>query len=249
MEGMPNVEEMHNHLKGLFDGKIGTLAKELAEEITGDLGDLMGDADGSVKTTQDVFQKIIKNPQKMMDLIKVVNTKLTSRMQSGDISQEDIMSEASQILGRMKDMGGGNMPGGVDFKDMVKGMMKNMGGMAGMAGLAQGMAGMAGQKGAKIDVNAMNRMAQGMATKDRLRQKLAAKQAAAVESPGLPLPPVADTLFPTGIPNNLVFSLPEKQETTPISQVPPPTAQLPPPTETKSSGSSQKKLKKKKGKK
>ena len=228
MEGMPNVEEMHNHLKGLFDGKIGALAKELAEEITGDLGDLMDDADGSVKTTQDVFQKIIKNPKKMMDLLKVVNTKLTSKMQSGDISQEDIMKEAGDILGRMKDMGGA---GGVDFQEMMKGMMKNMGGMAGMAGMMG--------KGAKMDMNALNRMSQGMATKDRLRQKLAAKQAANVlsvanQSVSDPLANVVpDSLFATDIPNNLVFSLPEKQEKTMIQ-----------PAE-----SSAKKSKKKKGKK
>jgi hypothetical protein len=221
IDGMPNVDEMHSHLKGLFDGKIGKLAKELAEEITHDLGNLMDDSDGSVKTTQDVFQKIIKNPGKMMDLIKVVNQKLTSKMQSGDISQEDIMSEASQIIGKMKDMGG-NM----DFQEMMKGMMKNMGGMAGMT------------KGAKVDVNALNRMTQGMATKDRLRQKLAAKQAASPLTPITNANIVPDSLFPTENPNNFVFSLPEKQEMTPL-----------PDKKEEAPKSAPKKAKKKKGKK
>jgi hypothetical protein len=227
MEGMPNVDEMHSHLKGLFDGKIGKLAKELAEEITQDLGNIMDDDDGSVKTTQDVFQKMMKNPKKMMDLLKVVNTKLTSKMQSGDISQDDIMKEAGDIIGRMKEMGGA---GGADFQEMLKGMMRNMGGLGGLAATMGG-------KGAKVDVNAMNRMAQGMATKDRLRQKLAAKQMATMAAPTSTLP---DTLFTTDVPNNLVFSLPEKQEQTPIGVKP---------VESTPVASAPKKSKKKKGKK
>jgi hypothetical protein len=227
MEGMPNVDEMHSHLKGLFDGKIGKLAKELAEEITQDLGNIMDDDDGSVKTTQDVFQKMMKNPTKMMDLLKVVNTKLTSKMQSGDISQDDIMKEAGDIIGRMKEMGGA---GGADFQEMLKGMMRNMGGLGGLAATMGG-------KGTKVDVNAMNRMAQGMATKDRLRQKLAAKQMATMSAPATALP---DTLFTTDIPNNLVFSLPEKQEQTPIGVKP---------VESTPVASAPKKSKKKKGKK
>jgi hypothetical protein len=232
MDGMPNVDEMHSHLKGLFDGKIGKLAKELAEEITHDLGNIMDDDDGSVKTTQDVFQKMMKNPTKMMDLLKIVNTKLTSKMQSGDISEEDIMKEAGDIIGRMKEMGGA---GGADFQDMLRGMMKNMGGLGGLAAAMGG-------KGAKVDVNAMNRMSQNMATKDRLRQKLAAKQASIAA--GTPAPAsLHDSLFPTDIPNNLVFSLPEKQEQTPIGLKPSPQIESTP------LASAPKKSKKKKGKK
>ena len=37
---MPNADDLHNHLKSLFDGKIGTLAKELAEEMSGEVMDL-----------------------------------------------------------------------------------------------------------------------------------------------------------------------------------------------------------------
>ena len=38
---MPNMENIHEHLKGLFDGKNGKLAKELAEEIQGDLSNMV----------------------------------------------------------------------------------------------------------------------------------------------------------------------------------------------------------------
>ena len=32
---MPNADDLHEHLKGLFDGKTGKLAKELADELSG----------------------------------------------------------------------------------------------------------------------------------------------------------------------------------------------------------------------
>ena len=44
-EGMPNLENLQEHLKGLFDGKIGKLAKELAEEMSGDFSDLIDEKD------------------------------------------------------------------------------------------------------------------------------------------------------------------------------------------------------------
>ena len=42
---IPNFENFQEHLKGMFDGKIGTLAKELAEEISGDFQNILGDFD------------------------------------------------------------------------------------------------------------------------------------------------------------------------------------------------------------
>ena len=37
MGNMPNPEDLHSHLKGLFGGKLGSLAQELMEELTEDL--------------------------------------------------------------------------------------------------------------------------------------------------------------------------------------------------------------------
>ena len=41
-EEMPNPEDLHNHLKGLFGGKLGSLAKELMEEMTDDIKNTLG---------------------------------------------------------------------------------------------------------------------------------------------------------------------------------------------------------------
>jgi hypothetical protein len=160
---MPNADELHGHLKGLFNGKIGSLAKELAEEISNDLPGIFGEEMGEMRSTQDVLQKIIKNPKKIMELMKTVGNKLNTKMKSGEISQEEIMKEAGELMGKMKDMGGTDQ-----FAEIFKNMTKNMGGLG---------------KGAKLDVNAMARMEKQMSTRERMRNKLAAKQQASASAP------------------------------------------------------------------
>lgn len=158
---MPNPDDLNEHLKGLFGGKIGTLAKELADELSDDILNMFGQDDfGNVKSTQDVLKKIMKNPSKMMELLKKVSTKLDNKMKSGDINQSDIMKEAGEIMGKMKEMGGGK-----EFQEMMKNMAKTMPGMAGMMG-----------KNAKFDVNALSRMSKTELAKERMRNKLEANK-------------------------------------------------------------------------
>jgi hypothetical protein len=161
---IPNPDDLNEHLKSLFGGKIGSLAKELAEELSGDIMNMFGEEDGDVKSTQDVLKKIMKNPKKLMDLLKSVSSKLDKKMKSGDISQEELMKEAGDIMGKMKEMGGGK-----DFQEMMKNMTKNMAGMAG--------------KNAKFDMNALNRMTKSESSKERMRSKLQAKQNQGVLEP------------------------------------------------------------------
>lgn len=154
---MPNADDLHNHLKSLFDGKIGTLAKELADEMSGDVMDMFDD--GEVKETGDVLKKMMRNPKKIMDLVKKIGSKLDDKMKAGSISQEELMKEASSMMSKMK--GGA---GGKEFQDMMKNMMKSMGGSMG-----KGM----------FDMNRMSSMMGQSATKDRMRTKLEERQKAA----------------------------------------------------------------------
>jgi hypothetical protein len=154
---MPNADDLHNHLKSLFDGKIGTLAKELAEEMSGEVMDMFDD--GEVKETNDVLKKMMRNPKKIMDLVKKIGSKLDDKMKAGSISQEELMKEASEMMSKMK--GGA---GGKEFQDMMKNMMKSMGGSMG-----KGM----------FDMNRMSTMMGQNATKDRMRTKLEQRQQAA----------------------------------------------------------------------
>ena len=163
---IPNPEEMHDHLRSLFDGKIGTLAKELAEEITHDITGLLGDDMDlqNVKSTQDVLKNLMKNPKKMLDLVKTVSKKLNTKMENGEISQEEIMKEASDILGKMKEMGGHQQ-----FNAMFKNLAKQMGG---------------GMNGSKLDMNAMAAQMKLSATKEKMKEKLKRKTTASASTSG-----------------------------------------------------------------
>jgi hypothetical protein len=157
---MPNLDDLHKHLKGLFDGKIGTLAKELAEEISGDLSGLLGEDMKDIRSTKDMFQKIMKNPAKISELIKTIGDKIKKKMSSGEISQEELMKEATELMNKMKDMGGGMDA----FKDMFKNMGMNI------------------PKNARMDTNALNRMTQHQSTRERLKARMMKKQAAQTEA-------------------------------------------------------------------
>jgi len=147
---IPNAEELNDHLKGLFDGKIGSLAKELAEELATEMSDMFGKEDASVKTTQDLLKKMMKNPKKIMDLVKTIGGKLNDKMKSGDISEQEIMREATELMGKMKGMGGKN-----EFTAMFQNIAKGM-----------------GMGGSKMNMGAFDNMSKKYATKERLAAKL-----------------------------------------------------------------------------
>ena len=206
MPNMPNMEDLHGHLKTLFDGKIGKLAREMAEEISGEFSGLMeGDMD-DVKSTEDVMKKLMKNPKKIMDLMKTVGGKLDSKMKSGEISRDEIMKEAGDLLSKMKEMGGKDQ-----FTDMLKTMAKNMGGMG---------------KNMRIDTNAIDRLTKQASTRERMLSKLELKkrqQAEQLEKLKVERQKQMElqnsfaanySLQQTSSPNNLVFKLDgeEKQE-------------------------------------
>jgi hypothetical protein len=159
--GMPNMENIQDHLKSLFDGKIGKLAQEMAEELSGEFTDLVGDDIKDARNTQDVIKKLMKNPNKIMDLMKKVSGKLDSKMKSGDISREELMKEAGDLLGKMKDMGGQDQ-----FNEMFKNMAKSMGGLG---------------KNMRFDTNAMDRMTKQATTRDKMKSKLEEKKKATAE--------------------------------------------------------------------
>jgi hypothetical protein len=157
-----SAEDLHEHLKGLFDGKIGSLAKEMAEEIAKDLGSLLGEDGENITSTQDFLKKMIRNPKKLMDLMKTVSAKLNDKMKSGDISQDELMKEAGEWMGKMKGMGGADQ-----FGEMFKNLAKNMGGLG---------------KNTKLDMNAMNRIMSQNATKERMVAKLEKKKEAKLQA-------------------------------------------------------------------
>lgn len=152
LKGMPSIQNLQEHLSSLFDGKIGRLAKEMAEEIADDFKDLLGDENGEgLHNTQDVLKKLMKDPKKISGLMKTVGSKLDSKMKSGEISKDELVKEAGDLLGKMKEMGGGK-----EFNNMFKNIAKNMGGLG---------------KNARVDTNAFKRMSQRNEKIEKMKER------------------------------------------------------------------------------
>lgn len=165
---MPNPETIHEHISKLLNGKIGALAKEIAEETAKDF-DLGIDMENAENINMsNVFQKLFKNPGKLMNMVKSVGSKLDDKFKKGDIKESELMKEASDLLSNMK-----NMPGMGDLSSMLSKMgMSGLGGLGGLAGL--------GGKGGKINMGALqSHLQQNMKNakmKERMQSKLQQKQ-------------------------------------------------------------------------
>ena len=162
---MPSADDIHSHISSMLESKLGHLAREIAEETVQDM-----DMDlENVKDVKDVFQKMFKNPGKLMNLVKNVGDKLDSKMKSGEINQSELMQEATNIMGKMKDMPG---------MDNIQEMLSKMGGLGGLSGMMGGLG-----KNMKVDVNAMqaqmDRTQKMQSMKDRMKKNLVQKKMAA----------------------------------------------------------------------
>ena len=129
MENMPTPEQIHEHINSMMGGKLGKLAMELAEETASDLNLDLND----VKDPKDVFQKLFKNPTKMMGMVKNIGNKIDEKIKSGEIKESELMSEGMDLLNKMQ-----TMPGMGDMQKMFsqmgipglgKGGKMNMGAM------------------------------------------------------------------------------------------------------------------------
>ena len=160
MENMPNAQEIHEHIHSMMGGKLGKLAMELAEETATDLNldmDNTGDA-------KDVFQKLFKNPVKMMNMVKNVGSKIDEKIKSGEIKETELMQEGMELLEKMK-----NMPGMGDMQKLFSQM--------GIPGLG---------KGSKLNMGAMeaslNKNMKTAKMKERIRAKAEANAKAKEQS-------------------------------------------------------------------
>jgi hypothetical protein len=163
-----NAESIHDHISHILNGKIGKLAKEIAEETAKDVDFEMdfGGESGENMDFKNVFQKMFKNPGKLMSLVKNVGSKLDQKFKSGEIKESELMQEASDLLSKMK-----GMPGMNNLADMLNKM--------GMGGMMGGMGGGGGGK-SKVNIGAMQshlqRNMKMSQMKERMQQKLKAQQ-------------------------------------------------------------------------
>jgi len=208
MENMPNAEQLHEHINSMMGGKLGKLALELAEETAQDLN-LDMDNTGEAK---DVFQKLFKNPGKMMNMVKNIGSKIDEKIKSGEIKESELMEEGMELLNKMK-----NMPGMGDMQKMFSQM--------GIPGLG---------KGSKINMGAMeaqlNRNMKTAKMNERIRLKAEAN-ARAKEQSSTTFCNMADAAAAEAAANAAqeellkIFSTGEKGEKTPRGAKPPPQQQ------------------------
>jgi hypothetical protein len=191
MEDMPKAEDIHEHINGMLDGKLGKLAKEIAEETAESLNIDME----NTTNMNDIFSNLIKNPTKLMGLVKNVGDKIDSKIKSGDLKESELISEATDLMNKMK-----NMPGMGNIQSMLNKMgMGNLGG--------------------KVNTNAMesqlNKNMKTALNKERMRAKMdAMRLAKEQEQLNTNAPQVQNPLM-TDEELTKIFSTGEKVERTP----------------------------------
>ena len=186
MENFPDPKELQDHISEMMDGKLGNLAKEIAEDTAKDMNIDMTDTD----SVNDVFQKLFKQPTKLMSLIKNVGSKLDEKMKSGDIKESELLEEANNLMQKMK-----AMPGMGNMKEMFAKM--------GMPGNMN----MSGKMNMGATEANLKRNMRGAQQRDRMRDKLAKRR----EQEGLNNAQLRTTECKDGI-ENKVFTTGETYE-------------------------------------
>ena len=87
---MPNEDKLNSSFDSLFNTKIGNLANEIANETSKKL---------NFDENQDIMKNILNNPKGLMDLVKTVGESLDEKMKNGDIKQEELLKESTNLLG------------------------------------------------------------------------------------------------------------------------------------------------------
>ena len=199
---IPDASSIHEHLSGILNGKIGKLAKEIAEETAADLN-LDMENETSMKG---IFQQLLKNPSKLSGIIKSVGSKLDSKLKSGELKESEIMQEASELMSKMK-----SMPGMNNLASMLSKMGMNVpGGMGGGGG------------GGKVNFGAMqsqlNKNMKQAQMRERLLKKVQDKQAAAAAAAAAQAAQQTHNVPPSSGQNTAVFKSGDKPAKTPRQQ-------------------------------
>lgn len=191
---MPTAENIQDHIQKMMQGKLGKFAMELAEETAGELNLDMDDA----SSANDVFQKLFKNPGKLMSIVKNLGSKLDEKIKSGELKESELISESMEMLNNMK-----NMPGMNNMHEILSKM-----GMPGMA------------KGGKVNVNAMEAQMQKNLKMAQMKERMKKKATAA---PQMPMPTQTAPKQPILTDEQLftIFSKGDKVERTPRGAKPP----------------------------
>lgn len=113
-EELPGESELDDMLSGLMGGGIGDIAKEVAKDL--DIEKMFGNVDENSNPMELMAQMM--NPEKMGSIFNNINSVMEKKMESGELTQESLKSEAEGMMGKM-----GENP---MFKNMMQGMQQGM---------------------------------------------------------------------------------------------------------------------------
>jgi hypothetical protein len=153
---LPNPEVLQEHMRSLMEGKIGKLAKELTEEFSEDMKEVFDETDTNMDI-KDLMAKFMKDPKKLMAMMKKITDRLQAKLKNGEISQDELMQEVASLVEKFKGL------------DKNGSMME----MFAKGPLAKMFAGMAGGQGLQM----LQRAGKQSEMKERLRKKMELKQA------------------------------------------------------------------------
>ena len=173
-----NVDEEKNtdgpDMSNIFEGSvIGDLAKELSEEINpGDLGNIenMGDIVNSL------LNPSAGGENKLQGIIKTVTEKMDNKMKNGEITQEQLLNDAQNMMGNVGQlfgqMGGNGASTGTDDMGNIGNMLQQM-----MGGEGSGdMANMMRQMGMMAGMGAGNNTGNNRSTRRRRNRQMGRKK-------------------------------------------------------------------------
>jgi len=155
MDNLPSPDDVHKHIKGMLDGKLGKLASEIAEEVSESFSLDME----NITDTKDIFQSLFKDPGKLMSLVKNVGNKLESKIKSGDINESELFNEATEIINKMKS---------IPCMDNIQNMINQMGLKTNIPGFMN--------NDIKPNEDAINRSMKHKKFKENIKRKLEMKE-------------------------------------------------------------------------
>ena len=111
-DNLPDADKINDTMKGMLSGKLGNLAKEIANESTSNL------------ESEEELNNMLKDPTKLFSLVKNVGDKIDTKIKNGELNESELLTEATELLGKMN-----NIPGMGSIQDMMKNMGFNMNNM------------------------------------------------------------------------------------------------------------------------
>ena len=118
-----DTDDIDTGLEFLNNTKIGELAKEISSSI--DMSKMNMENPEDLMNMNNLFTG---SNNMLGDIIQTVGTKITQKIQNGEINQEELMGEALNMMGSLNSSGHG------DMMSQMMGMMSGMGDIMGKGG-------------------------------------------------------------------------------------------------------------------